>query len=124
MGPKVNNYKDLIVWQKAILLVKSVYEISASFPDSEKFGLIQQVRRAAVSIPSNIAEGWGRKSTGSFSQFLKISKGSLCEVETQLIIAVELKFIKKEKIKEINDLSEEISRMLRSLVDTLESTKV
>ena len=124
MGPKVNNYKDLIVWQKAILLVKSVYEISSSFPDSEKFGLVQQVRRAAVSIPSNIAEGWGRKSTGSFSQFLKIAKGSLCEVETQLIIAVELNFIKEEKIKEVNNLSEEISRMIRSLVDTLESTKV
>lgn len=124
MGPKVNNYKDLIVWQKAILMVKSVYEISASFPDSEKFGLVQQVRRAAVSIPSNIAEGWGRKSSGSFSQFLKIAKGSLCEVETQLIIAVELNFIEEEKIKEINNLSEEISRMIRSLVDTLESTKV
>ncbi len=124
MGPKVNNYKDLIVWQKAILLVKSVYEISSSFPDSEKFGLVQQVRRTAVSIPSNIAEGWGRKSTGSFSQFLKIAKGSLCEVETQLIIAVELNFIKEEKIKEVNNLSEEISRMIRSLVDTLESTKV
>jgi four helix bundle protein len=124
VGPKVNNYKDLIVWQKAILMVKSVYEISASFPDSEKFGLVQQVRRAAVSIPSNIAEGWGRKSSGSFSQFLKIAKGSLCEVETQLIIAVELNFIEEEKIKEINNLSEEISRMIRSLVDTLESTKV
>ena len=99
------NHKELDVWKKSMDLVESVYEISKTFPDSEKFGLTSQIRRAAVSIPSNIAEGAGRKSDKEFIQFLHIALGSLNEVDTQYLIAVRLKYIKNNKELEllIND---------------------
>jgi four helix bundle protein len=89
---KAGNYKDLLVWQKGIALVKLIYQITQTFPAEEKFGLVSQMRRAAVSIPSNIAEGQARHSTGEFVQFLSHAEGSVAELETQLIIAVELGF--------------------------------
>tara|TARA_B100000809_G_scaffold138551_1_gene136164 strand:+ start:31082 stop:31348 length:267 start_codon:yes stop_codon:yes gene_type:complete len=82
----LKTYKELIVWQKSILLVKEIYALVISFPEDEKFGLTSQIKRAFVSIPSNIAEGWGRASRKNYIQFLRISRGSLYEVETQLII--------------------------------------
>ena len=80
------SYKDLIVWQKSIALVKLIYQLTATFPPDEKFGIISQMRRAAVSVPSNIAEGQARRTTGDYIGFVSISEGSLVELETQLII--------------------------------------
>lgn len=117
---EINNYQDLIVWQKSMDLVVSIYEISKSFPDQEKFGLSNQIRRAAVSVPSNIAEGWGRKSIGNYIQFLKVANGSLCETETQLLLSVRLKFLVEEEIIELKDNLKEIEKMLRSLITKLE----
>lgn len=84
------SYKDLIVWQKAILLVKEIYLLTANFPKSEMFGLISQMRRAAVSVPSNIAEGHGRRSLKERAQFMSIAYGSALELETQLILCKEI----------------------------------
>src|SRR5260221_1364943 len=89
----ISSYKELIVWQKAINLVKEIYLVSEKFPRTELYGLTSQIRRAAVSVPSNIAEGYGRKSIKEYSQFYSIAYGSLLEVETQIIIAKELAFI-------------------------------
>ena len=89
---KTSSFKDLIVWQKSILLVKQIYKLTSVFPADEKFGLISQLRRAAVSIPSNIAEGQARRTTGDFIHFVSNAEGSVAEVETQLIIAAELSF--------------------------------
>lgn len=119
----IRSYKDLIVWQKSILLVKSIYILTDSFPNSENFILSQQIKRSAISIPSNIAEGWGRNSSGSYVQFLRIATGSLCELETQLIIAVELNYTSTDKISHAIGLAEEISKMLKSLINTIEKPK-
>jgi len=81
---KINSYKDLIAWQKGVALVSDIYKTTKTFPESEKFGMCSQLQRAAVSIPSNIAEGWGRKHTKNYLQFLRISRASLYEVETLL----------------------------------------
>jgi four helix bundle protein len=79
---KISSYQDLVAWKKSIQLVSEIYKVTSEFPQSEKYGLSTQLNRAAVSIPSNIAEGWGRESTKSFIQFLKISRGSIMEVAT------------------------------------------
>lgn len=84
---KIESYKDLIVWQKGIELVNELYAITKKFPKEEIFGLTNQIRRAAVSVAANIAEGWGRNSTKNYIQFLRISRGSLYEIETMLVIA-------------------------------------
>src|SRR4030042_1837369 len=97
-GYKSRSYRDLEVWKLSIDLVKKVYQITHNFPASEKFGLINQIRRAAVSIPSNIAEGQGRNSTKEFKQFLAISLGSVAELETQLIIAKEIEYLALEEL--------------------------
>ena len=106
----MHRYKDLKVWQKAVELTKLIYEITSTFPVEEKFGLTNQIRRASVSIPSNIAEGDGRNSSKEFIQFIAIATGSCYEVETQLIIAIELKYIKAAE--ESFKLIEEIQKML------------
>src|SRR6266404_8562931 len=95
MEKKPQNYKDLVVWQKGIELAKIVYRLSARFPGEEKFGLVAQMRRAAISIPSNIAEGQARRTTGEFIQFISHAEGSLAEVDTQLILSIELKFCRR-----------------------------
>lgn len=113
----IKSYKELIVWQKAILLVKEVYTYTKSFPEEEKFGLVSQMRRSSISVPSNIAEGWGRLSKKNYIQFLRIARGSLYELETQLIITVGLNFnINSEKIER---LIVEISKMLNALIKSL-----
>ncbi len=106
----MHKYKDLKVWQKAIELTKLIYEITRSFPTEEKFGLTNQIRRACVSIPSNIAEGAGRNSNKEFVQFIAIATGSCYEVETQLIIAMELKYLANQE--NVFTLIEEIQKML------------
>jgi four helix bundle protein len=111
----IRSYKDLIVWQKSIIFVNMIYEASNNFPKSEQFGLTNQIRKAAVSIPSNIAEGYGRKFGKEYLHFLRIATGSLYEVETQLIIASNLKYVTEEKLTIIEALSTEISKMLHVL---------
>src|SRR6266699_2618337 len=98
-GEKISSYKDLIVWRKGIDLVKAVYQISHGFPVDERFGLTTQLRRAAVSIPSNIAEGQGRHTTGEFIHSISHSEGSLTEVDTQLVIATELGYCKPSEVQ-------------------------
>lgn len=110
--PQLKSYKELIVWQKSIELVKEVYLLTEVFPKSEMFGLISQMRRAAVSIPSNIAEGSGRKTIRDYAQFYSIAYGSALELETQIVIAKELKFAKKEQFVKVDSLLEEVLRML------------
>jgi four helix bundle protein len=118
---KVKGYRDLIVWQKSIALVKQIYQLTQNFPDDEKFGLISQMRRAAVSIPSNIAEGQARRTTGDYVRFVSIAEGSLAEPDTQLIVAIELSFCTKIQIKEIFLLMVEITKMLNALRRSLMS---
>jgi four helix bundle protein len=112
---KPRGYKDLIVWQKAMQLVKSIYLLTRDFPSDERFGLISQMRRAAVSVASNIAEGQARHSTGEFIQFVSHAEGSVAELETQLLIAVELDFCTQEAAAPIFGLLLELRTMLNAL---------
>jgi four helix bundle protein len=111
----IRYYRDLQVWQKAIQLAKCIYRISASFPNAEKYGLVSQIRRAAVSVPSNIAEGQARNTTGEFILFLSHAEGSLAEVDTQLFLATEFQFCASQKADEIFDQISELRRMLQTL---------
>ncbi len=117
---KVKSYKDLLVWQKGITLVKKVYQLTQAFPDAEKFGLVSQMRRAAVSIPSNIAEGQARHTRREFIQFLSHSEGSVAELETQLILGVELGYCTLADTQAVTSLATEMSKMLDSLRRKLE----
>src|SRR3981081_1216632 len=112
MEKKTQNYKDLVVWQKGIALAKATYQITAKFPGEEKFGLVSQMRRAVVSIPSNIAEGQARHTTGEFIQFISHAEGSVAEVDTQLFLAVELDFITNKQADSCFDLLGDERRML------------
>lgn len=113
------NFKDLIAWQKAMDLVETVYRLTSQFPADERFGLTSQQRRAAVSIPSNIAEGHGRNSDGDFLRFLSMAYGSLREVETQLLIAVRLKYIGQSDFQPVQELCDETGRILNGLMNSL-----
>src|SRR5947199_3957581 len=115
MNQATQNYKDLIVWQKGIELAKRIYGLTRMFPREEKFGLTSQMRRAAVSIPSNIAEGQARRTTPEFIQFITHAQGSTAELDTQIILAVELKFCPKNDALPIYELTDEIRRMLNAL---------
>jgi four helix bundle protein len=115
MNQSTQSYKDLIVWQKSIELAKAIYKLTQSFPAEEKFGLVSQMRRAAVSIPSNIAEGQARRTTPEFIQFITHAQGSTAELDTQIILAVELKFCPKTDALRIYELTDEIRRMLNAL---------
>lgn len=116
----VTTYRDLVVWQKAMALVSAVYKLTAAFPSSERFGLTSQIQRAAVSIPSNIAEGQGRLATKEFRQFLGIARGSLRELETQLLISIDLAYAEAAAVNECLELADEIGRMLNALIKALE----
>jgi four helix bundle protein len=120
---KASSYKDLIAWQKGILLVKHKYKLTSIFPGEEKFGLISQLRRAAVSVPSNIAEGQARRTTGDFIHFISNAEGSVAEVETQLIIAVELSFCSRAQAETCFSVNDELRRMLNALRRSLESKR-
>lgn len=115
----MKSYRDLIVWQKSMNLVTLVYSLIAEFPENEKFGLTSQIKRSAISIPSNIAEGYGRNYRKDYSRFLQIARGSLFECQTQIEIAVNLNFISSDNCKEINELSIEVEKMLNSLINKL-----
>lgn len=110
MSGKTKNYKDLIVWQKSYRLVLEIYKITKDFPKTETYGLSVQMRRAAVSIPSNIAEGYGRKHKAEYEQFLAIAYGSLMELETQYLLAIDLKYAESCEI--IHKLIDEVGAML------------
>jgi len=117
----MNTHKDLNVWKKGIELVKNIYRITDLFPRSEQFGLVSQMRRCAVSIPSNIAEGCGRNSDKELLHFLYVALGSSSELETQIIISVELDFLEKEKATESLNLLNEIIRMIASLIKSIKT---
>ncbi|MFA5075818.1 MAG: four helix bundle protein [Patescibacteria group bacterium] len=110
------SYRDLIVWQKSLNLVLATYELTKCFPKEELFGLTTQIRRAAISIPSNIAEGYGRRSNGDFRRFLLIAKGSALELETQLLIAKELKLTEDNKFTKAESLLIEVAKLLYCFV--------
>jgi len=115
----MKTYRELIVWQKAIILVSAIYHATKSFPKEELYGLTNQIRRAAVSIPSNIAEGFGRNSKNDFKRFLQISISSVFEVQTQLEIARNLKFFPEDEYKIVFDSTREVEAMLSSLIRKL-----
>jgi four helix bundle protein len=117
-------FMDLIVWQKATELVTEIYKFSASFPRMELLGLSAQLRRASVSIPSNIAEGYGRKSKSDFVRFCQISMGSLFEVQTQVTIAKNLGYLTVPVHNELIDDLKEIERLLSSFIESLNRQKV
>ncbi len=109
------SYRELVAWQKAMDLVTDVYSATREFPREEIYGLTAQLRRAAVSIPSNIAEGQGRRSPREFIQFLRIARGSLMELETQIMIAARLSYLEKDAANRILTSADEISRILQGL---------
>ena len=115
----MNSYKELIVWQKSIELVIQIYKVTKAFPKEEMYGLTSQMQRAAVSIPSNIAEGHERNSSKEFVQFLYISRGSLAELETQVIIAEKLGYINQEEKTCILNDCYEIGKMINGLLKSI-----
>ncbi len=121
MTKEIKSFRDLEVWKKARILAKDVYFLSRKFPKEELYGITSQVRKSAVSVPSNIAEGHTRRSTKDFINFLSIALGSLAEVETQLIICFDIELCKKEDLKEIFLNIREIEKMLNTLRKVLKT---
>ena len=120
----LKNYRDLKVWQKSYRLCLDLYRITKKFPKEEIYGLTSQIRRAAVSIPSNMAEGYGRKTTADYLRFLYIAYGSICELETQLLLSSDLNYVNKENLKALRDDTEEVERMLKALIKSLENKRL
>ena len=117
----IKTYKDLFIWKKGMELTELVYQLVNEFPKEEIYALTNQIKRASVSIPSNIAEGYGRNTSKSYSQFIKISRGSLYELETQLILAENLGFIRnKELLYKITELIQEEGKMINSFIKKIE----
>jgi four helix bundle protein len=114
-----DSYRDLLVWQRSIQLSLSIYRLTAGFPKEELFGLTSQIRRAGVSVASNIAEGHGRLSTGEYKQFLGMARGSNAEVETQLVISRELEYGSPQTLNETAGLADKVGRMLNALLKRL-----
>ena len=119
----IKSYKDLFVWQKAIDLVIEIYRLTSYFPKTETYGLISQIRRAVVSIPSNIAEGRSRSTRKDFVQFLRIAGGSVAELETQLNISNKLSFVGLIDYNKVSDELNEIMRMLNTMITKLIAPK-
>lgn len=119
----IKSFRELIVWQKAMQLVKEVFLLTSKFPSSEVYGIVSQMRRAAVSIPSNIAEGYGRRSTKSYTQSYAISYGSALELETQLLIAKDLELASLKDFIRAESLLLEVCKMLNSMITRLKELK-
>jgi four helix bundle protein len=117
----IRSYKDLDVWQVAMDVAAACYRLTAAFPDDERYGLTAQIRRAAVSIPANIAEGYGRDSTGAYVQFLRVAQGSQKELETLLLLAQRVQIGGSDDLATLLAETERVSRMLRNLVRSLQS---
>lgn len=115
------SFRNLTVWQRAVAMSLEVYKLTSAFPDSERFGLTNQLRRAAVSVDSNIAEGYGRSTKGEYVQFLGHARGSNSEVETQLVIAKALGFGLKQMLNRTEESCNEVGRMLNALMKSLRS---
>ncbi len=115
----IKSYHDLIVWQKSMAFVKEIYETTSSFPKEELFGLVSQMRRSAISIPRNIAEGYGRRSKGDYLHFLRVAMGSLFELQTQLRISFNLHYLNQDKIVSSYESSREVERILTALLNKL-----
>jgi len=116
----LKNYKELKVWQRSYNLCLEIYRITKGFPKEEKYGLTSQIRRAAVSVPSNIAEGYGRKTTQEYIRFLYVAYGSNCELETQLLLSGDLSYIDSAKLEMLLEGVGEVERMLKALIKSLE----
>ena len=121
--PTIRSYRDLVVWQRALELVEVSYRLSRNFPSAERFGLTSQLRRAVVSIPSNIAEGHGREHLGDYLHHLSMANGSLMEFETQLLIAGRMGYVTLETQQRTLDLSGDIGRMLAGLIRALKARR-
>ena len=119
---KAKHYKELLVWQKGMSLAKGVYGLTAKFPTDERFGLVSQMRRAAVSVPSNIAEGQARHGTREFLQFLSHASGSLAELETQLLLSVDMKYCSEKDVESAAGLIIELQKMIAALRRSLEGS--
>ena len=117
----LKNYKELKVWQKSYQQCLKIYKATKKFPTSERFGLISQMRRAALSIPSNIAEGYGRKTTPEYLRSLYIAYGSTCELETQVLLSGDLGYLNKESLSDLQSDVAEVERMLKALIKSLEN---
>ena len=120
---EIKSYRDLLVWQKAMDLVEISYSIAADFPRDEIYGLSSQLKRAAVSVPANIAEGHGRDGLGEYIHFLGVSQGSLRETETHLLLAGRLGMLNEDGLAQVLRLSDEVSKMLGSLIRSLKSRR-
>jgi four helix bundle protein len=118
--PSINSYRDLRVWQDAMTLAESCYRLTRQFPRDELFGLTSQIRRAAGSIPANIAEGHGRENTGSFVQHLRISQGSLKEMETHLLLADRVGIVPEQDLQPVLAQCESLGKMIRALIRSLQ----
>jgi four helix bundle protein len=116
---KIKSYRDLETWQKSIELVEEVYKETRSFPKEEIYGLISQMRRAAVSVPSNIAEGQGRDSTNEILRHLSIAYGSLCELQTQMLICYKLSYLNRQTYERLEDVSASVARLINGLANSL-----
>ena len=119
----MRDYKELDVWRKSVLLTTELYKLTSGFPDTERFGLTSQIRRAATSVAANIAEGWGRGSRKEFIQFLTIARGSLTELETHLIIASNLHMLTPEQFASVSKSIQDIGKMLNRLIAVLRARK-
>ena len=117
----LKNYKELLVWQKSYQLCLEIYRATKIFPKNEDFGLTSQMRRSVVSIPSNIAEGYGRKTTPDYLKSLYIAYGSTCELETQILLSGDLGYLNKESISKLQRDIGEVERMLKALIKSLEN---
>lgn len=115
----IKTFRDLKIWQQSMELVTKIYKVTTDFPETEKYGLVSQLRRCSVSVPANIAEGFGRKSQGDFKRFVNISMGSLFELQTQIEVAKNLEFLSGKQFQTLYDDSREIERMMSSFIRTL-----
>ena len=119
MKPPINSYRDLVVWQQAMGLAAAAYTVTRAWPKEELYGLTSQVRRAAASVPANIAEGFGRENRGSYQQFLRIAQGSLKEFETHLLLAERVGIATDKDIDPLMAMSESVGKLLRLLIRKL-----
>ena len=119
----VQSYKELDVWKKSVALTTDLYRLTVQFPDTERYGLISQIRRATTSIAANIAEGWGRGSTGEYVQFLTVARGSLMELETHLIVGCNLHFLTTDELGTVSKKIQEVGKMLNGLIGALKFRK-
>ena len=118
----INSYRDLMVWREGMELAVAAYKLTAEFPRDELYGMVSQIRRASASVPANIAEGYGRESSGAYIQQLRVAQGSLKELETHLILASRVGITTMPMITPLLDRAEEVGKMLRSLIRSIEQT--